>query len=341
MKTNVASTNNRFSLSGTARSRCRRKEQFPISQVMKTLKTVLVLFCATAACSATAQTTLTVTQGEETDLAATYSSTDLIQGLIPTELPGDRGWYPANTDPLDQLPAFTDGEGLRATGLTGLLNDFPGAGLPTKLILYALPVPSDIDEIRVFTGNNGRDGRVFHTYTVRFSSDWAQTFTDPIYAQSHPSGTLNNAANHQWRVVLSQLTNTSGRLASEVTHIEFDFYSVDNTGGQMRDPFDGVNPFTGTDDGLTAAFVSPLVWEIDVLGADSPPRLSASRSGTELQLAWFTRATNVTIQAASQLASPDWYDLIPQPVISRDGITNTTSLVMSNSPQFFRLRVVP
>lgn len=49
------------------------------------------------------------------------------------------------------------------------------------------------------------------------------------------------------------------------TNLQFDFYAVDNTGGQMRDPFDGMNPFTGADDGLTAGFVSPLVYEIDVV----------------------------------------------------------------------------
>ena len=310
-------------------------------ETMKTHRILLALACAAAAITANAQITVTVTQGEETDLAATYSSTDLIQGLIPTELPGDRGWHSVNTDPLDQLPAFTDGEGLRATGLTGLLNDYPGAGLPAKLVLYALPAPSDIDEIRVFTGNSGRDGRVFHTYTVRFSSDWAQTFTEPVYVQSHPSGTLNNAANNLWRVVLSQLTNTSGRLAREVTHIEFDFYAVDNTQGQMRDPFDGINPFTGTDDGLSVPVASPLVWEIDVLGTDSPPRLSASRSGAELQLAWLSRATNLAVQAATQLTSPDWADLSPQPVIVRDGITNTTSIVTGSATQYFRLRGGP
>ncbi len=97
---------------------------------MKTLQSILGLLCATAVGSASAQITLTVTQGEETDLAATYDSTDLIQGLIAVELPGDRGWHSVNTDPLDRLPAFTDGQGMRATGLTGLLNDFPGAGLP-------------------------------------------------------------------------------------------------------------------------------------------------------------------------------------------------------------------
>jgi len=307
---------------------------------MKTLQIILALICAGAVGRANAQINITVTQGEEYNLAATYDSTDLIQGLIPAVLPGDIGWHPANTDPLDKLPAFTDGQGDR-TGLTGLLNDFPGEGNPAKLVEYALPVPADINEIRVFTGNAGRDGRVFHTYTVRFSSDWGQTFTDRIYVQSHASGTQNNAQSNQWLVVLSQLTNTTGLLATEVTHIEFNFYSVDNTGGQMRDPYAGVNPFTGTDDGLTHAFVSPLVWEIDVLGSDSPPRLSAQLSGADLELTWLSRATNSFVQVASQLSPPDWADLDPQPVIQRDGFTNTTSIAIGGSPQFFRLRVEP
>ena len=308
---------------------------------MKTRQSILALVCAAAAGSASAQISVAVTQGEESDLAATYSATDLIQGLIATELPGDRGWHEANYDPLDKLPAFTDGEGMRATGFTGLLADFPDLGQPVKLIRYALPVPSDIDEIRVFTGNNGRDGRVFHTYTVRFSSDWAQTFTGPIYVQSHPSGTLNNADNNQWRVVLSQLTDAGGKLATDVTHIDFNFYSVDNTGGEMRDPFDGVNPFTGTDDGLSAAFVSPLVWEIDVLGADGAPRLWASRSGSELQLAWLSHSSNFVVQAASRLVSPDWADFSPQPAVLWDGITNSVSIVSGSAPVFFRIRGGP
>ena len=41
----------------------------------------------------------------------------------------------------------------------------------------------------------------------------------------------------------------------------------------MRDPFDGVNPFTGLDDTLTAAFVSPLVMEIDVFAVPEPATL--------------------------------------------------------------------
>lgn len=205
---------------------------------------------------------LSVSQGETGDLAYPVTTGDLISGMIATELPGDLGWHPANTAPADQLPAFTDD--VLNSGLAGLLND-NNPGVPVKRIQYDLSGATDIGKIKVYSGNDGRDGRVFHTYTVEFSTDNGSNWSTPIYVQSHDSNTINNSGNNQWRVVLSELTNPSGKLATAATNVRFDFYSVDNTQGQMRDPFDGVNPFTGFDDTLTAAFVSPLVWEIDVL----------------------------------------------------------------------------
>jgi hypothetical protein len=303
---------------------------------MKTSILLASLVCLTAS-SAFATTNLVVTQGEEFDLAVLYSSEDLLQGLIATELPGDKGWHSVNTDPLDQLPAFTDGEGIRSTGLTGLLADFPGAGMPAKRIEYALTEAHDISEIRIFTGNNGQDGRVFHTYTISFSSDGV-SFSLPLYVQSHASGTLNNSQNNQWRLVLSQLTDDAGFLAKSVTHLRFDFYSVDNTTGQMRDPFDGVNSFTGLDDGLTFAFVSPLVLEIDVFGQLSPPKLLASVAGTNLNLVWITSQTGFVLQSSDDLESPFWADLTPQPDIIVNGNTNNTAIPITVSKKFYRLR---
>lgn len=314
---------------------------------MKTQLILTALLCTACIPKASGEVTTIVTQGEEFELAATYDTADLIQGVIPEELPGDMGWHPVNTDPADQLVAFTDGEGVRSTGLTGLLNDFPSGnpeGKPVKLIEYALPVPADISEIRVFSGNNNRDGRVFQTYTVRFSSDWGETYTDPIYVQSHLSGTVNSVNDPSsgfWRAVLSQLTNTTGLLASRVTHVEFDFYPVDNTLGEMRDPFDGENPFTGVDDGLSAAFVSPLVWEIDVLGEDSAPEISVEPVGANLQLSWFARAPNAQVQTATQLNPANWVDLDPQPPIVINGYTFSTTVPESGARQYFRLRVEP
>jgi len=235
---------------------------------MKKIAAVSLCVCLATvglfATTADAALIIVTTQGEEADLATLYSSTDLIQGMIATELPGDMGWHPANTNPQDQLPAFTDGVG-PLSGLTGLLNDF-GVGNPVKCIQYDLEVAMDIAEIDIFSGNNNPDGRVFHTYTVKFSSDNGVNWSSPIYVQSHPSGTINT----QWRAVLTQLTHSSGTLASDVTNLQFDFYSVDNTGGQMRDPFDGVNPFSGFDDGLSMAFVSSLIWEIDIIPVPEP-----------------------------------------------------------------------
>jgi len=210
---------------------------------------------------------LAVDQGEEVDLTYPAAAGDLISGMIATELAGDLGWHPANTNPADQLPALTDGT--INGGLAGLLND-NNPGVPVKRIQYDFSSATDVNEIRVFSGNDGRDGRVFHTYTVEFSSDNGSNWSTPIYVQSHDSGVINgaNSPTNNWRNVLSRLTDASGDLASAATNVRFDFYSVDNTQGQNRDPFDGVNAFTGVDDGLTAAFVSPLVWGIDVLAPE-------------------------------------------------------------------------
>lgn len=207
----------------------------------------------------------TTTHGADgNSLDAEVGNGDLLDGLLGVERPGDKGWHPANTQPAGQLPALTDGIGIN--GLAGLLNDFPGAGTPTKLLEYDLGALTDISAIRILSGNDGKDGRVFSTTVIRSSSD-GLTFDLLGYFQSDPSGTINSG---QWGSTLVDIVDDlGGDLLSNVRHLQFDFYAVDNTGGQMRDPFDGVNPFTGTDDGLTAPFVAPLILEIDVIGTRS------------------------------------------------------------------------
>jgi hypothetical protein len=236
------------------------------------------LFCVAllGVCAMTAQAAfvtpgfgLLVDQGEEADWAQPISNSDLIAAAIGTELAGDTGWHPANPANGDSLnanglPAFTDGVAEIGSGVTGLLNDFPGQGAPTKRVQYDFGSATDIGQINVYTGNNGRDGRIFHTYTVEFSTDNGANWSTPIYVQSHDSGTINNAGQNQWRTVLSRLYKPGDRLVDDATNVRFDFYAVDNGGGQMRDAYDGINPFTGFDDGLTFAFVSPLLWEIDI-----------------------------------------------------------------------------
>lgn len=225
---------------------------------------LVLALCAVAQ----AQVTSTTTHGANADsLDAQILVGDLLSGLIPTELPADQGWHPANPaavngslDP-NGLPAFTNDVG--GGGLSGLLNDFPGAGSPTKSIEYDLGGATDVTRIHILTGNAGKDGRVFSTTVVRFSTNDAGSFSTLGYFQSDPSGTTNPGT---WGSTLVEIFDASGgALASGVTHLQFDFFAVDNTAGVMRDPFDDVNPFTGVDDGLSSAIVAPLIFEIDVI----------------------------------------------------------------------------
>ena len=152
---------------------------------------------AAVALPAGAAVVSTTTHGAgNTDLDGLMRADDLIAGLIATQLPGDNGWHPANpasADPLhpDGLPALTDGVG-PVSGVTGLLNDFPGAGNPTKLIQYDLGGAKDITRIDVFTGNVGLDGRVFSTSVIKYSNNGGNNFNMLGYFQSDPSGTVNS-----------------------------------------------------------------------------------------------------------------------------------------------------
>ena len=218
--------------------------------------------------SAWAVLTSSTTHGPASNsLDGSISNADLLAGLIATELPPWNGWHPANTDPLDQLPAFTDGLGMRATGLTGLLNDFPGPGVPTKSIMYDLGSILDITEIKILSGNNGKDGRIFSTTVIDSSNDGVN-FSLLGYFQSDPSGILNQGKDGS---TLVEIYNDGSPTLLSARFLRFYFYAVDNTGGQMRDPFDGLNPYTGLDDGLSAAFVSPLMLEIDAIGVNGTP----------------------------------------------------------------------
>ncbi|TWT77922.1 hypothetical protein Pla123a_17210 [Posidoniimonas polymericola] len=218
------------------------------------------------------------------------SSSDLIQGLNAEppnfgdpgvyENPGDLGWHPANTNPDDLLPAFTDGLG-GVRNLTGLLNEnfivggnMPESGAPVKVVEYVLAEPSDIGKINILSGNRvNSDGRIFMSASILYSTNDGATFQELGYFQSDPSGSINSSASPvspfdpaQAATFVSIFDDASSTLLSGVTNLEFSFYAVDNDDtGQLADPFDGLNPFTGEDDALSPAFKSPLIWEIDVL----------------------------------------------------------------------------
>jgi hypothetical protein len=234
---------------------------------------LVTLMLVAAAQGAVVSTTL---HGDSSHALDSYIATgDLIAGQMGVELAPLYGWHPANSNPADQLPAMTDDAGLLASGLTGLLNDFPTPGTPAKTLQYSFPA-TDIAGIQVLTGNNGGDGRIFSTTVVRYSTDGGSNYSVLGYFQSDPSGTLNNGgSNPRYYSTLVQIADDSSAvLAAGVTDVIFELYAVDNTGGQMRDPFDGVNPFTGIDDTLSAAFVSPLVFELDVIAVPEPAALA-------------------------------------------------------------------
>ncbi|QDU71433.1 PEP-CTERM sorting domain-containing protein [Mucisphaera calidilacus] len=222
---------------------------------------------------------------------AQLATDDLIAGKIGTELSdiegldgttwSDNGWHPVNlastfgSEWSSGLPAFTDGtNGVGSDPFYGLLNDYPGGeeattGVPTKLVQFDLDEPSIINQINILTGNNNNaDGRVFSTTMIFYSTDDGASFEQLGYFESDPLGTLNNATgDNGWKSTFVEITDSEqGPLASGVTNLRFDFYAVDNTQGQYRDPFEGENPYTGIDDELNRAVVAPLVWEIDVIG---------------------------------------------------------------------------
>lgn len=223
-----------------------------------------ITFTAVLALSASAFAAPQATTQTSTDVNAfnaLLSNSDLIAGKIGTELAGDTGWHPANTNPVDQLPALTDGVG--PAGLAGLLNDFPPAGAPTKIVQYTLDAATDVTDINILSANPGADGRVFMTAYIQYSTDNGANFQDLGFFASDTFGIAND--NGRTATFVNIADDQGGALAAGVTDLIFNFYAVSNTQGAYYDPFDGVNPFTGVDDGNVAAIESPLITEIDVL----------------------------------------------------------------------------
>ncbi len=243
---------------------------------MKRVIFALALAVALTSAANAAPKYVTYQADTEAALAIQPSSTDLIEGMTPEPLSG--GWHPANTNLADHQAAFTDGKLMSASGLSGLLNDFPGDGVPALSIQYDLASPADIAMINVFSGNH-YDGRSYHTYTVEFSTDGAFTWSTPVYVQSHPSGYVNAQGTNGFQRAATSLFDDSGSaLAMGVTNLRFNLFSTSNTGAWMWDPYTGVNPFTGVDDGFACAFESPLILEIDVVPVPEPGTLAVMAS---------------------------------------------------------------
>lgn len=250
---------------------------------------VSVLLVASATAGVTYSTAHSpIKSGNPGGLDDFISATDCIAFQIGTELEPLFGWHPAVTDPADMLPAFTDGIGMRPTGLTGLLNDFPPEGTPAKTVQYDLTGTDcsafGVESINIHSSNN-EDGRIFSTTVIEYSLDGGDTFNLLGYFQSDPSGTINSAGHPesigQKATMVSVYDDLGAALIpAGVTDLIFKLFAVDNTQGQMRDPFDGVNPYTGIDDGLSAPNTSPLIMELDVFAVPEPATLGLLALGT-------------------------------------------------------------
>jgi putative glycosyl hydrolase len=190
-------------------------------------------------------------------------SADPLNGLVATRLSG--GFHPANTNPADQEPAFTDGAGLGA--LTGLLADYPGQNTPAWSGFWALAGGGTVDlrEVRVFSGNAGKDGRVFHHYDLYVTSDPAPSASSawaPLRQEVTSAAFGTSNASHSIQAMLTRLSDPSGgSLATGITALRLDFYSVSGNDNLFHDDWDACN---GDDrDGAGAAFQSPLIYEVD------------------------------------------------------------------------------
>jgi D-alanyl-D-alanine carboxypeptidase-like protein/SH3 domain-containing protein len=205
-----------------------------------------------------------------TSLSVQPDSNDDINGVTGTKISG--GFHSAVTNANDKEPAFTDGSGLGS--LTGLLMDYPGENTPAWSGYWNLNSGSEVDltEIRVFAGNAGKDTRVFQHYDVYTTSDSTVSSgsTWTLLAEEVKAvafGTTNSS----WEATLTKVTRSGGQdLAAGVTGIRFDLYAAGDLSSHCVDDWDDGDA-NDTDD-INAAFVSPLLYEIDVYfdGAPTP-----------------------------------------------------------------------
>jgi hypothetical protein len=203
------------------------------------------------------------TASDDLALSIQPDSGDSLNGNLATRISG--GFHPANADPLDQEPAFTDGVPLGA--YTGLLMDFPGENVPAWSGFWILDGGNavDVTELRIFSGNEGRQGRVFHHYDIYVTGDPSPSATSPwTLLMAEVTSAAFGADNLSGDIEASSTRVThpeGGALANDVTGMRLDFYAVSRTNSIFNDDWDACR---GDDrDGAGAAFESPLIYEVD------------------------------------------------------------------------------
>jgi hypothetical protein len=156
--------------------------------------------------------------------------------------------------------------------------DFPGENVPAWSGFWVLNggVAVDLTELRVFSGNQGRDGRVFQHYDVfvtadpspSAASDWTLLIAE---VTSAPFWTSN--AGGEIGATLTRVTNPAGgALAADITGLQLAFYAVSRTDRVFHDDWDACS---GDDrDATDAAFESPLIYEVDAYFGSQPDSTS-------------------------------------------------------------------
>jgi hypothetical protein len=210
------------------------------------------------------------TMNDGSDLPVTPMAGDLIDGVAPPTVNAFRGTLNGFRDiapvpaPADQFPAYTDAA--FGGGLHGLLvdNEPVVSGDILQDITYDL-AGDTVTEIRVFNGN--ADARQFTTLVLELSFDgtnFVGVGADSGYFQ--PAGINTNDPPPGWGTVMRIYDDGGAPLGTGVQAVRFKFFASGNNNPQrFVDPYDGVNPFTGTDDGQAAANQAPLIREIDIL----------------------------------------------------------------------------
>ncbi len=210
------------------------------------------------------------TASDDLALSIQPDAGDPLNGNLATKIWG--GFHPANSAAADREPAFTDGAGLGA--LTGLLKDFPGENVPAWSGFWVLDggAAVDLTELRVFSGNHGRDGRVFHHYDVYVTADpWPSAASDwtLLIAEVTSAPFWTSNAGGEIEASLTRVTNPAGgALAANITGLQLAFYAVSRTDSVFHDDWDACS---GDDrDATDAAFESPLIYEVDAYFGSQP-----------------------------------------------------------------------
>lgn len=241
------------------------------------MKTLLITLLALPTLVFGAVTLQTFHSSELATLGLDIANDDFLNGDLPSSASGfgaDGDGFRTDPPPTpkgERFPAYTDGLG-PLSGLTGLLadNEPVQSGRILQTVEYAFG-GYDLVALHIFTGNT--DARTFQAYRVSYLPTGSDTFiglgNNGGYFQSDPSG-KTYGTDDRWTAT-RLFDDEGGFLAEKVATLRIEFYaSGKNVENDARDPFDGVNPFTGTDDGLTPANLGTLVLEVDAIAVPEP-----------------------------------------------------------------------